>query len=360
MPSLSDLPAGRTALVTGGSGFVGGHLIPRLIEAGWQVCGIGRSGQSRAAVAALGAEPREADLSDPAALERAMVGVDTVFHVAAHFKLWGPYRTFRTMNVDGTRNVVTAAERAGVRRVVYVSAAAVVMGRPEPQRGATEDLPLHRVGFAPYSASKAEAEEILRAANGRRKGFSTIAIRPPFIWGPDMPALDRMVETVEAGQFQWVAGGGQTMSTCQVENLCQALILAADRGKDGAAYFVSDGVDTTLKAFLTRLLSSRGVTPKDRAVPFGVAWTMAGVMGTAWRLLRLRGEPPITRQMLRLIGKDFTVDISRARTDLGYAPVLSPEDGFRRMAQPAYRSSAAATRHGTTKMRPKRDRLDQV
>jgi nucleoside-diphosphate-sugar epimerase len=335
MTSLPDTPARRVVLVTGGSGFVGGHLIPRLIAQGWQVRGMGRSAASRSAVSALGAEPCEADLSDPAALERAMSGVDTVFHVAAHFRLWGSRRTFRAMNVEGTRNVIAAAERAGVRRIVYVSAAAVVMGRPEAQRGLTEQQPLHRTGFAPYSASKAEAEEILRAANGRRLGFSTIAIRPPFIWGPRMPALDTIVGTVRAGRFQWVAGGGQTLSTCHVDNLCHALILAADHGKDGAAYFVSDGVDTTLKAFLSRLLATRGVTPKDRSMAFGTAWTVAGVMGMAWRLLRLRGEPPITRQMLRLIGKDFTLDISRARTELGYAPILTPEEGFGNMAHVA-------------------------
>lgn len=335
MKTIPDVTAGRTALVTGGSGFVGGHLITRLLKTGWHVRAIGRSATSRTAVAALGAEPHEADLADADALERAMKGVDTVFHVAAHFKLWGPLRIFREMNVDGTRNVVTAAERAGVRRIVYVSAAAVVMGPPQPQHGVTEDLPLHRMAFAPYSASKADAEEILRAANGRRNGFSTVAIRPPFIWGPDMPALDHMVKTVKARQFRWVAGGGQALSTCHVENLCHALILAADHGRDGAAYFVSDGVDTTLRTFLTRLLASRGVEPEDKAVPFGIAWTMAGITGAAWLLLRLKGEPSITRQMLRLIGKDFTVDIERAGKELGYAPVLSPEDGLRMMALPA-------------------------
>jgi nucleoside-diphosphate-sugar epimerase len=334
MSSQSDHHAHRKALVTGGSGFVGGRLIPRLIEDGWQVRAIGRSRASRDAVAALGAEPCEADLADPDALERAMIGVDTVFHVAAHFKLWGPLRTFRMMNVDGTRNVVSAAERAGVRRIVYVSAAAVVMGHPESHHGATEDLPLHRMGFAPYSATKAEAEEILRAANGRRMGLSTIAIRPPFVWGPDMQALDHMVDTVKARQFQWVAGGGQHLSTCHVDNLCHALILAADKGKDGAAYFVSDDTDTTLKSFLSRLMATRDVAPKDRSVPFGIAWMMAGILGAVWRLLGLKGEPPITRQMLQLIGKDFTVDISRARAELGYAPVLATEEGLRRMAHP--------------------------
>lgn len=331
MSQFPSLHTPRLALVTGGSGFVGGHLIRRLLSDGWRVRALGRTDEARAEVQALGAEPVEGDLLDCAALAGAMEGVEVVFHVAAHFKLWGPMSLFRRINVEGTRNVVEAAERGGVRRVVYVSAAAVVMGRPEPMRGVTEGMAVRKMPFAPYATSKAEAEEVLLAANGRRAGFSTVAIRPPFIWGPDMPALDHMVETVRAGQFQWVAGGKQALSTCHVDNLCQAMILAADRGSGGEAFFVSDGEDTTLKSFLTRLLGSRGVTPKDRAVPFGIAWTMAGVMGAVWWIFRRKGEPPVTRQMLRLIGKDFTIDVSRARDQLGYAPVISTADGMRRM-----------------------------
>ncbi|MCJ8517361.1 nucleoside-diphosphate-sugar epimerase [Pseudorhizobium tarimense] len=111
-----------------------------------------------------------------------------------------------------------------------------------------ENIPLHKMSFAPYAVSKAEAEKVLLAANDRRTGLSTVAIRPPFICGPDMPALDHMVETVRSGQFQWVAGGGQALSTCHVDNLCHALILAADQGTGGEAFFVSDGEDTTLKS----------------------------------------------------------------------------------------------------------------
>lgn len=331
MSQLPSQKAPRLAFVTGGSGFVGKHLVRRLLNDGWRVRALGRSVGARASVKALGAEPVEGDLLDRARLARAMEGVDVVFHVAAHFKLWGPMPLFRQINVEGTRNVVEAAERAGVRRVVYVSAAAVVMGRAEPLHGVTEDMPLHKMPFAPYATSKAEAEEVLLAANGRHAGFSTVAIRPPFIWGPDMPALDHMVEIVRSEQFQWVDGGEQALSSCHVSNLCHALILAADRGSGGEAFFVSDGEDTTLKSFLTRLLGSRGVTPKDRSVSFGVAWMMAGLMGVVWRTLRREGEPPITQQMLRLIGKDFTVDISRARNQLGYDPIISPTDGMCQM-----------------------------
>lgn len=345
MSHLAAQTSPRLALVTGGSGFVGGHLIRRLLADGWRVRALARSAEARAGVQALGATPVEGDLADRLALSRGMEGVDVVFHVAAHFKLWGPMALFRRINVDGTRNVVEAAERAGVRRIVYVSAAAVVMGRPEPMRAVTEDMALQRMPFAPYAASKAEAEEMLLAANGRRAGFSTVAIRPPFIWGPHMPALDHMVETVRAGRFQWVAGGAQALSTCHVDNLCHALVLAADRGAGGRAWFVSDGEDTTLKSFLTRLLNGRGVTPSDRAVPFGIAWTMAGVMGAAWRIFRRKGEPPITRQMLRLIGKDFTIDIRRAREELGYSPVTSVADGMRGM-QPLEATSVRTAADG--------------
>lgn len=326
-PASETLPP-RLALVTGGSGFVGGHLIRRLLVDGWRVRALARSTDARAAIAALGAEPVNGDLAEPSALARAMEGVEVVFHVAAHFRFWGPLSLFRRINVEGTRDIVEAAERAHVRRVVHVSAAAVVMGPPEPMRGVTEDRPVQSMPFAPYATSKAEAEAVLLSANGRRAGFSTVAIRPPFIWGPNMPALDHMVETVRAGQFQWVGGGTQTLSTCHVDNLCHALVLAADRGPGGQAWFVSDDEDTTLKSFLTRLLNTRGVKPANHTVPFGLAWALAGVMALVWRLLRRPGEPPITRQMLRLIGKDFTVDIRRAREDLGYSPVTSSAEGM--------------------------------
>lgn len=329
-PASETLPP-RLALVTGGSGFVGTHLIRRLLADGWRVRALARSTAARASVGALGAEPVDGDLADAGALTRAMDGVEVVFHIAAHFRFWGPLSLFRRINVEGTRNVVEAAERAHVRRVVHVSAAAVVMGPPEPMRGVTEDSPSQSMPFAPYATSKAEGEAVLLSANGRRAGFSTVAVRPPFIWGPDMSALDHMVETVRAGQFQWVGGGTQALSTCHVDNLCHALVLAADRGPGGRVWFVSDGEDTNLKSFLTRLMNTRGVTPGDRTVPFGLAWALAGVMALVWRLLRRPGEPPITRQMLRLIGKDFTVDIRRARDELGYAPVTSPAEGMAHM-----------------------------
>jgi nucleoside-diphosphate-sugar epimerase len=326
----SELP--RTALVTGGSGFVGGRLITRLVSCGWRVRALARSPDSEAAVKALGATPVRGDLNDAGALQKAMEGCEVVFHVAAHFKLWGEQALFDRVNVEGTRAVVEAAASGpSVRRVVAVSAAAVVMGDPEPMPGADESLPLQERAFSPYASSKARGERLLLAANGVRSGFETVALRPPFIWGAGMPTLDHMVATVKAGRWQWVAGGQQAMSTCHVDNLCDALILAADRGQGGQAYFVADAEESTLKGFISALLATRGVAPADKTVPFAVAWSMAGLMGAMWRMLGLRGEPPITRQMLRLIGKPFTILSDKARTELGYEPLITMREGLAAM-----------------------------
>lgn len=332
----------RTAFVTGGSGFVGARLIARLVAGGWSVRALGRSDDALHKVAALGAEPVRGDLTDRHALAAGMRGCEVVFHVAAHFKLWGPRALFERINVGGTRAVAEAARSTPeVRRVVMVSAAAVVMGKPESMHSVREEEPLRFKRFAPYSASKARAERLLLNANGARAGFETIAVRPPFIWGAGMPTLDEMAHTVTEGRFQWVGGGGQAMSTCHVDNLCHALMLAAERGRGGEAYFVSDGRDGTLKSVIAPLLATRSVDPGERAVPFGVAWTLAGVMGFVWRTLRLKGEPPITRQMLRLIGKDFTVDIGKATSELGYSAVIGWEEGLAEMRGGAFMPAPA-------------------
>lgn len=345
--SLTPSDQLRVALVTGGSGFVGGHLIAHLLARGWQVRALARSAESEARVKTLGATPMPGDVNDEQALRKAMAGCEVVFHVAAHFKLWGNQEIFDRINVEGTRAVVNAAAATtGVRRLVAVSAAAVVMGDPEPMLNVDESLPLQVRAFSPYGSSKAEGERVLLAANGMRPGLETIALRPPFIWGRKMPTLDHMEETVHAGRWQWVAAGTQAMSSCHVDNLCDALILAADRGRGGEAYFIADTEQSTLKGFISSLLATRGVTAPDKSVSFGIAWTMAGLMGAVWRVLRLKGEPPITRQMLRLIGKPFTISTRKAQIELGYTPRISMDEGLDAMRQPEPRLASSFAHPG--------------
>lgn len=323
----------RIAFVTGGSGFVGGRLVRRLVRDGWEVRALARSPKAMADVAALGARPIAGDMSSRDALRDNIDGSEVVFHVAAMFKLWGRRKDFDLVNVEGMRILVDAAASAtSVRRLVHVSAAAVVMGEPKSLIKVDETARTHQRDFAPYSSSKAEAERILLMSNNRRPGFETIAIRPPLIWGSGMPMLDHMAEAVRKGRWTWVAGGSQAMSTCHVDNLVDALLLAADGGQGGEAYFVADAEEGTLKSVMTGLLATRGVTPGEKVVSFDTAWRLAGIMAFVWRLLMLPGEPPITRQLLRLIGHPFTVNTTKAHRALGYRPRLSWREGIAEMA----------------------------
>lgn len=321
----------RTVLVTGGSGFVGGKMIQHLKAQGWKVRALARTPQAERRVMALGAQAVAGDLEDPTALREALVGCDAVMHGAAVFKLWGTPEEFERANVRGTQNLLGAASAAQtVRRFVQVGAAAVVMGDMEPMLRATETLPRQERPWAPYSASKARAEALVLAANSPGR-FETVVIRPPMIWGRGMPTLDHMVDNVRAGQFRWVGDGSQAMSTAHVDNVCHAAALALERGTGGEAYFVSDGRDGTLKEVISALLRTRGVEPPRASAPLAMAWTMARVMEWAWRRFDRAGEPPITRQMLRLIGAPFTVDTAKAERELGYRPVVSWEQGLSAM-----------------------------
>ena len=317
-------------LITGGSGFVGGRLIERLIAQGWKVRALARSDEAMRTVAERGAQAVRGSLDDMASLTIAARGCSVVVHVAALFKLWGDHDEFERSNVLGTANLLRAAEAASIKRFVQVGAAAVVMGDLAPMLQANESLPRKERAWAPYSASKARSEALVLGAN-RPGVFETVVIRPPMIWGVGMPTLDHMIETVRAGQFRWVGDGSQAMSTAHVDNVCHAVELAIEKGRGGEAYFVSDGNDSTLKQVVAGLLQTRGIESPRASAPLPVAWLMASVMEWMWRTFSRPGEPPITRQMLRLIGKPFTLDIGKAQRELGYRPIVSWEQGLKAM-----------------------------
>jgi nucleoside-diphosphate-sugar epimerase len=301
-----------------------------LVAAGWQIRALHRSADDAAKLRKLGAEPVLADLGDVGRLQEAIGDAETVFHCAALFRMWARAADFDRVNVEGTRNLLLAAQAAHVGRFVHIGAAGIVMGRGRPMTGVTEDAPFAYPSWAPYLASKARAEDLVLAADDP-SGMRTTAILPPMIWGVGMPMLDETIGNVRAGRFAWPGGGRSRMSTAHALNVCHAAILAAERSPGGRAYFVSDGRDRTLREVMSTLLATRGVDAGDRSAPIRVAWIMAAAMERAWRILRLRGEPPLTRQMLRLVGWDFTISDNRARRELGYHPVIGWDEGVAQM-----------------------------
>lgn len=316
--------------VTGGSGFVGGRLIKRLIAQGWQVRALARNDDGIRILKMLGAEPIRGSLNDESVLVSALQGCVIVVHVAAKFKLWGNEADFEEANVIGTACLLKSAQIAGIKRFIQVGAAAVVMGDLVDIHNAQENLPLQERPWAPYSASKSRSEALVLKAN-QTGSFDTIVIRPPMIWGAGMPMLDSIIANVQSGDFRLVNKGFSVMSTVHIDNVCHAVELAFKNGRGGEAYFISDGINQSFREILIAFLGSKGIELPQSSIPLGIAWIMATMMEGVWRLLKRKGEPPITRQLLRLISKDFTLDTTKAQTELGYHPEVSWSEGIQAM-----------------------------
>ncbi len=312
--------------VTGGSGFLGSRLIPKLVADGHEVFAMARSSTADGKLRALGAMPVRGDMDDPGGV--VVPPVDAVIHLAAHFHFAGPRAPYFQINVNGTKALLHAAQAAGASSFIYLTAAAVIMDdRGSPVRDADEGAPTFPDSFSPYIASKATSEAGVLAAN--RPGFRTIAIRPPGIWGPGDAFSRNIPRAITSGQFAFIARGDYPYSTCHVDNVVEALIHALDRGAGGKAYFVRDSDNTTFRAFIDGLAKLQGLSiDKLRSVPYGTAFFMGRMMEFGARLRRSSQDPALTRTMVRMIGREFTIDDGAARRDLGYVGKVSRLDGL--------------------------------
>jgi nucleoside-diphosphate-sugar epimerase len=323
----------EAAFVTGGSGFIGGRLVERLVAEGRPVRALARSEASAERVAELGAEPVRGDIEDRAPLTAAAGGAEFAFHLAAHLGEWGAWAEFERGNVEGTRNALAACAEAGVRRFVHCGTEAALMAG-EPLVHVDETAPLRPDSRAPYPATKARAEQAVREAS--RDGFETVALRPRFVWGKgDTTLLPEMVETIDKGKWAWVGGGRNVTDTTHVDNVVEGLLLAAERGHPGEAYFVTDGEPVVFREFVTAMLQTQGVEPPDRNLPAWTAAPMARVCEAAWRVLPLPGAPPMTSFRSWLLTQECTIDISKARAELDYAPIVTHEQGLAELREAA-------------------------
>ena len=257
--------ADRSAFVTGGSGFIGGRLVRRLVADGFRVRALARSDRSAAAVEALGAEPARGDLDQVESMRAGAEGCELAFHAAAYVENWGTREDFERGNVIGTRNALEAARSAGVRRFVHVGTEAALLAG-QPLHDADETAPLRPDSPALYAATKARAEQAVRDASS--PGFETVVVRPRFVWGAgDTSVLPALRTAVERGRFSWIGGGRHRTSTTHVDNTVEGLVLGAERGRSGEAYFVTDGEPVVFREFVTELLEPESPREHDLRGP---------------------------------------------------------------------------------------------
>lgn len=322
-------PATSPVLVTGGSGFLGRRLVERLLAAGRPVTVLGRTPAPD--LEKRGARFVRASVDDPPAVAAACAGKETVFHVAARVGVWGRYDEFYRTNVLGTRAVLAACRAAGVKRLVHTSTPSVVYNGRD-LAGVDESLPLTSACPSPYPLTKALAErEVLAASCGKLR---TVALRPHLIWGVGDPHLvPRVLARARAGRLRIVGSGRNRADMVHVENAVDAHVLAEQAltfpsaPAAGRAYFITNGEPVVLWDWINNLLRALGEPPISRRIPLGGAVAIGAACELLWRMLPLRGEPPMTRFVAAELAKDHWFDLTAARRDLDYRPRVSMAQG---------------------------------
>ena len=312
-------------LVTGATGFTGGHLARMLAARGHRVRALVRDRSRAADLEAAGIELVEGDLRDRAALDRAVNGVDRVYHIAAMYRQAGlPADIYRAVNALAVRDVIEAAARAGVRRVVHCSTVGVHGDVEHPPAG--EDAPL-KPGDV-YQETKLEGEALAREA-GIRLGIEVTIARPTGIYGPGDRRLLKMFRGVARGRFPILGSGNIYYHLTYIDDLCEGFRLCAEQpAAAGRTYILAGGEVTTLNDLVRIVADVAGVKPPTLHLPVWPFW----VAGAACEMVcaPFGIEPPLYRRRVDFYTKSRAFDIARARAEIGYAPQVGLREGIRR------------------------------
>jgi len=317
------------ALVTGGGGFLGSGITKALLKEGNEVSvmGRGRYPHLPASVKIL-----QGDIRDSNFVNSSLVNIDTVFHTAAIPGIWG--KDFFSINVQGTENIISACQKNSVRRLVFTSSPSVVFGNASLE-GVDESTPYPEKYLCDYPRTKALAEKMVLHANNTN--LSTVAIRPHLIWGPGDPHLvPRLLEKARKNKLVQVGDGNNKVDILYIDNAVSAHLracesLLGDANISGKAYFVSDGKPVVLWDWINQLLVQMGKPIVSRKISYKNAMRLGAFLEGVYGLFEIKSEPPMTRFLASQLSTSHYFDISRAKKDFNYEPLVSHEEGMRKL-----------------------------
>ena len=312
-------------LVTGATGFTGGHLARALAARGYQVRGLARQSSHARDLEAAGIEPALGTLEDRAAVARSVKDVEIVYNIAALYRQAGLSKAaYRAVNAIAVGHLVEAAADAGVQRVVHCSTVGVHGDIEHPP--ANEDAPL-RPGDI-YQATKVEGERIAREA-AQRTGLPVTIARPSGIYGPGDRRLLKLFRGVARRRFVVLGSGNIFYHLTYIDDLIEGFRLCAEApAAANRTYILAGGEVTTLNQLMALIAVEAGVAPPALKLPVWPFWLAGAACEAACAPLGI--EPPIYRRRVDFFTKSRAFEISRARAEIGYAPQVSLRDGIRR------------------------------
>lgn len=320
-----------TVLVTGAAGFLGSHLTDLLLARGERPRALVRPGESLGAMAGGQLDICAADISDRAAMEAVLTGVHRVLHCAARTGPWGPESEYRRTNVRALETLVGAAMAAGVQRFVHVSS--ITVHGNDVRGEADEDAPL-REEPNPYSRSKVAGERLLKRMI-QDKGAPVTIVRPGWIYGPrDTASFARIARMIQNGRMIMVGSGANHLPLIYASDAANGVLLAstADHA-EGRSYLLVNDEPSTQRDFISAIATELGAPAPSRRIPYQLAVILGAAAENLGRVARSRQPPPVTRYGMRLLGGENRFNISRARRELGFSPLVNLADGVSRSVE---------------------------
>lgn len=321
------------ALVTGATGFIGSHIVDRLVARGDSVRALIRVDSDVSYLEGLGVERVIADIADPESLPLALQGVEAVYHAAALVDDWGPWSGFQRVTIDGTSNLLEVAARANVVRFLHVSSDAVYAHRYLGQT-MTEETPLETrfAWWDYYRRSKLAAELLARRFHAEGRLAVTVA-RPGLVLGErDRVTLPGAIAFLKSKSAAYLGDGYNRLPYVYAGDLAEGCILAATAATAaGQTYnLVSDEQVTQRDLFAAAAADERGLTLPRRSTPVPLVHAIALVMELASVLTGRRSRPSLTRMGVTMIGRSYIEDSSKAQADLGWKAAIPLCEAVRR------------------------------
>jgi nucleoside-diphosphate-sugar epimerase len=315
-------------LVTGGSGFLGSHLVEALVARGEGVRVLVRSTSKTDHLEKLGVELYFGDLNEIQSLRTAIQGMERVYHCAALAADWGKKEEFYAANVNGVRNLLEVAVEGGVKKFVHVSTTDVY---GHPDYPADETAPYQLRNWQ-YGDTKIEGEKLIWAYHHQHDLPITI-VRPVNVYGPRSESfVVEIVELLKSGSMVHIGNENKPAGLAYVTNVVDVLIRAAESEKSvGQAYNVCDDSDVTWREYVDRLAEILGVPSPSIVIPYRLAYLAGWMMEKTYSTLRIKGRPLLTRMAAELFGTHQGFSINKARQELGYEPEVEFDEGMRRV-----------------------------
>lgn len=313
-------------LVTGASGYIGGHLVEKLSEIGMETIAFVRPTSNIERLKSLNnVEIRFGDLTDYSSVKRTVEGIQVVYHIGGLVNDWGDYQKFYQANFLGTENILKASLGASVKKFIYTSTIGVL--NLSGRRTIGEDDPYGH-GIGSYRRSKLEAEKLVRSYSGI---IPTVIIRPAVVYGPEDPQCTfRSLKYARRRLLFLVSGGKGYFPHLYIDNLVDALILASqNEAAVGEIFNLTDGVNTSTKDFFSHLNQIVGKGKIHLSLPYPIAWLGALFMDA---FSRISHKPPLLSwTALEFLTLKCQFDISKSKEKLGFDPFIPLREGMDRI-----------------------------